>query len=233
MYNSQGPTKIANNYIEGAGINVFIGDNALGGGSIPQDIEIVGNHLYKPWSWKPDHTAYAGIPWLVKNLLEIKAAQRVLVEGNIMENVWVGAQHGQVIVLTPRAAQIDDVTIRRNVFRNFEGAMNINSADVSLNRVLVENNLFYGMNSPTGYLMTIAGTPGRLNDVAIRHNTMIASANYGWIVFNGSVEHEVQGFELRDNLVTHGIYGIIGNGKGVGLPSVQYYCATSPFAVMP
>lgn len=224
VYNTPGPTKIANNYVQGAGINIFIGDSDLGGGSIPQDIEIVGNHLHKPWSWKPDHPDYAGISWLVKNLLEIKAAQRVLIDGNILENVWVGAQHGQVFVVTPRADKIEDVTIRRNVCRNFEGGMNINSANASLDRVLVEDNLFYGLNKSTAYFITIAGTPGQLHDIFIKHNTMIATANYGWIMFNGSSEAEVQGIVVSDNLVTHGTYGIIGNGKGVGLKPVQWYC---------
>ena len=222
IYNSPGPTKITNNYIQGAGINLFIGDNRVGD-ALPQDIEIIGNELHKPWSWNPDHTDYAGSRWTVKNLLEIKAAQRVLIDNNIMENVWVGGQHGEVVVITPRGGQIEDVTIRRNVFRNFEGGLNINSADAFLHRVLLEDNLLY---TPNGaYFVKMAGTPGRLKDISILHNTMIAGSNKGWIAFNGQREHEIDSLVVRDNLVTHGRYGVSGNNKGLGLPSVDYYAA--------
>ena len=226
IFTSPGPTKIANNYVEGAGINLFIGDNDVGG-YLPQDIEIVGNHLYKPWSWKPDHAVYAGIPWAVKNLFEIKAAQRVLVDGNIMENVWTGAQHGQAVVITPRGGQIEDVTLRRNVIRNFVGGMNINSADVFLHRVLVEDNLLYTTNGDS--LIKLAGTPGTLRDILLLHNTMVAQTNSSWISFNGSREDEVNTLVVRDNLVTHGDYGIHGNDQAIGLPAMDYYAVDYTF----
>jgi len=229
VYAVPGPVKIANNDIQGASINVFIGDNGLGGGPIPQDVEIVGNHIHKPWSWKPGHPQYAGIPWLVKNLLEIKAAQRVLIDGNILENVWAGGQSGAVMVITPRAAEIADVTIRRNVLRNFDSGMAISSADVRIDRLLVENNLFYNATKPAT-MFYLAGTPGKLTQVSIRHNTAVvepghSSATQGnFIFFNGSREKEAQGLVVRDNIAP-GHYGISGNGKAVGLPSVGWYCS--------
>jgi hypothetical protein len=39
------------------------------------------NHLFKPLSWKIGHPTYAGTPWSVKNILELKNARRVLAEG--------------------------------------------------------------------------------------------------------------------------------------------------------
>jgi hypothetical protein len=67
-----------------------------------------------------------GHPFIVKNHFELKNAVRVLVEANLMENVWGGfTQTGYAILLTPRnqysiktgnflcpVCQVTDVTIR-------------------------------------------------------------------------------------------------------------------------
>ena len=63
--------------------------------------------MYKPLTWKPDQPGFvggtSGRPFIVKNLFELKNAQRVLFEGNILENTWGGfSQKGFAIVLTPK-----------------------------------------------------------------------------------------------------------------------------------
>ena len=40
--------------------------------------------------------------WTVKNLVEFKNAQNVLVEGNTIENNWAAGQQGYSILFTPR-----------------------------------------------------------------------------------------------------------------------------------
>jgi hypothetical protein len=47
-------------------------------------------------------SAFAGTAWSVKNLLELKHARRVRVEGNVFESNWSQAQDGFAIVLTVR-----------------------------------------------------------------------------------------------------------------------------------
>jgi hypothetical protein len=229
LYSPPGPVKVANNYIEAAGINLFIGDGKIPEGTMPEDIEIVGNDLYKPWSWKEGHPEYAGIRWTIKNLLEIKAARRVLIEDNLMGNTWVGGQHGQVILLTPRGGAVEDVTIRNNVFRHFEGCMNLNSANVQLDRVLVENNLAYAPLRRT-VMFYLAGTPGRVNDITIRKNTMLAEPGFpsemsNLLFFNGRQDDEINGLVCQDNLAA-GRYGISGNGTSPGKASLDRYCST-------
>ncbi len=89
---SPGPLKIENNHLEGAGENIMFGGadpNVYG--VVPSDITIRHNHVFKPLSWK-------GV-WSVKNLFEVKNAQRVLLESNIFENNWSDAQTGFAIVL--------------------------------------------------------------------------------------------------------------------------------------
>ena len=121
-----GPYKIVDNFLEASGENIM-----LGGGeatTTPADIEIRRNHIFKPMIWKLGQPGFVsgkgGHPFAVKNLIELKNAQRVLMEGNIFENSWGGfSQFGAVILLTPRnqllgtkpvcpICQVTDVTIR-------------------------------------------------------------------------------------------------------------------------
>jgi hypothetical protein len=122
-----GPFKIQNNFLEASGEAVMFG----GGPATltPTDIQIVGNHFWKPWQWMPGNNPFVGgangNPFIVKNHLELKNAVRVLVEANLMENSWGGfSQTGFGILLTPKnqhtmkgtnvcpVCQVTDVTIR-------------------------------------------------------------------------------------------------------------------------
>jgi len=121
-----GPFKIQNNFLEASGEDILFGGGAAT--LTPADIEIVGNHFWKPWQWKPGNTPFVGgangRPFIVKNYLELKNAMRVLVDSNLMENVWGGfSQAGYGILLTPKnqhvpggdicpLCQVTDVTIR-------------------------------------------------------------------------------------------------------------------------
>lgn len=121
-----GPFKIVNNFLEAAGENIIFGGGR--GTATPADIEIRRNHMFKPLAWMKGQPGFVGgadgSPFIVKNLFEIKNAQRVLLEGNILEDSWGGfSQAGFGIVLTPKNQQagnesvcpscmVTDVTIR-------------------------------------------------------------------------------------------------------------------------
>ena len=62
---------------------------------MPTGIEIRRNHFSKPMAWK-------GSSWTVKNLLELKNAQDVVIEGNLLEYNWLAAQQGYSVLFTPR-----------------------------------------------------------------------------------------------------------------------------------
>jgi hypothetical protein len=117
----EGTWKIYNNFIEASGENILLG-GAKRGTTTPPDIEIRQNHFYKVPSWNrndPNYTPPYPGSWgyIVKNLFELKNAQRVLLEGNRMEYSWGGySQIGFAILLTPRGrwGAVDDVTIRYN-----------------------------------------------------------------------------------------------------------------------
>src|SRR3989441_7333418 len=75
----------------------------------PADIEIRGNHLFKPLTWLPGNPAFAGISWAVKNNFEVKNAARVLIDGNVFENNWVGVfqpQDGFAVAFTVAAGGV-------------------------------------------------------------------------------------------------------------------------------
>src|SRR5579872_1277669 len=70
-WNGPGPYTITNNYLEAAGENILFGgaDPAIQN-LIPADITISGNWIAKQTSWRSEN-------WSVKNLVELKNAQRV------------------------------------------------------------------------------------------------------------------------------------------------------------
>jgi len=102
-WNGAGPFKIVNNYLEGAGENFMLGgaDPAIPN-LVPSDIEFRRNHCFKPLTWRIGDPSYAGRPWGIKNLFELKNAQRALIDGNIFENNWTMAQNGFAILFTVR-----------------------------------------------------------------------------------------------------------------------------------
>jgi hypothetical protein len=121
-----GPYQIVNNFLEAAAQSVIFGGGKAT--QTPADIEIRRNHMFKPLTWMHGHSGYIGgadgNPFIVKNLFELKNAQRVLFEGNVLEDSWGGfSQAGFGILLTPKnqaignnnvcpICQVTDVTIR-------------------------------------------------------------------------------------------------------------------------
>jgi hypothetical protein len=92
---------------------------------VSRDIEFRANYCFKPLSWKIGDPSYAGIPWAVKHLFELKNARRVLIEGNRFENNWTHAQTGTAILFTVRNrggkapwSAVQDVTMINNVVRS-------------------------------------------------------------------------------------------------------------------
>ncbi len=137
-----GPFKIQNNFLEASGESVIFGGGAAT--TTPTDIEIVGNHFWKPWQWMPGQPGFVGgangRPFIVKNHLELKNAMRVLIDGNLMENAWGGfSQSGFSILLTPKnqhtssgdvcpVCQVTDVTVRNGRISHVGGGIQMATA---------------------------------------------------------------------------------------------------------
>jgi Bacterial Ig-like domain (group 2)/Right handed beta helix region len=234
-WNGPGPFKIVNNYLEGSAENILFGgaDPSIPD-LIPSDIEIRHNHVTKPLAWR-------GGSWQIKNLLELKNAQRVLIEGNVFENNWEQAQDGSAMQLQSTNqsggalwSRTWDVTIRSNIIRNTGGGIVIAGAPqvypaVHARRFTLSNNLIQNVNVP-GF----AGTGRALSlfqdvaDVMIVHNTIPATTNSA-ITFDGSVSAPTIRLLVRDNIMGGGAYGITGSGTGGGLPSWQAWAPDGTF----
>jgi len=235
-WNGPGPFKIVNNYLEAAGENVMFGggDPAIAN-LVPSDIEIRGNHFFKPTSWR-------GVWAAVKNLFELKNARRVLIEGNIFENIWLAAQGGFAMQLTVRNqdgtapwSTIEDVTIRKNIVRHASAGVNILAADdpnpsQTMKRVLLQDNLFDDITGSTwggpGRLFQILGWAAGSTDLVIEHNTGVQTENLN---YSDGLAH--LGFIYRNNLTPRGGdgYGFIGAGAAEGLPTLTVYFPLAVF----
>jgi hypothetical protein len=234
VWNTPGPIKIVNNYLEGAAENImFGGADPRIANLIPSDIEFRRNHCFKPLTWKVDDPSYAGIPWSVKNLFELKNAQRVLVEGNIFENNWAESQAGFAIVLTSRNEEwtapwsaVRDVTFINNIVRHAGSGININGQDdlkpsQPTKRIRISNNLFEDIDgirwgNADGRHFQFVGGP---DDIIIEHNTGFQSDNLSLI----DGDPPGSGFVFRNNLVPSNTFGLFGSGVGQGTSALDHY----------
>ncbi len=239
-WNGPGPFAIVNNYLEAAAENVmFGGSDPSISNLVPSDIEIRNNVFSKKLSWKAGDPSYAGVGWAVKNLLELKNARRVLINGNTFERSWAAGQGGYAIVLTPRNqsgtapwSTVEDITFTNNAVRQAAGGINILGTDDAYpsqrtSRVLIRNNLFYDIDGPAwgGGGGTLLQVIGGVKDLSFRHNTAVQSGNV--ILADGSPASSA--FEGADNIAPHRAYGVYGSGKGVGNAALGAYFPQAVF----
>jgi hypothetical protein len=237
-WNGPGPFKIVNNYLEGAGENVmFGGAKPTIKNLIASDIEFRLNHVYKPLSWKKGHPTYAGRPWSIKNLFELKNAQRLLIDQNVFENNWADAQAGLAILFTPRGedgvapwATVQDVTFTNNILRHSGGGFNIAGPDGSApsqpsQRILIKNNLIDDIDGNKWGSAAYGPADGRFAqlvggpiNITIDHNTIFQS---GSLIFGDGAPS--RGFVFRNNIARNNLYGVIGSDRSPGLDSLGFY----------
>jgi hypothetical protein len=220
--NGAGPFLVRNNYLEASGENFMMGgsDPAIPN-LVPSDLTFVGNYCFKPLAWKSK-------PGSVKNLFELKNAQRVKVDGNVFENNWVDAQPGSAIVFTVRNQDgacpwcvVRDVTFTNNVVKNnldnfavnIQGTDNEHPSAVASNIAIV-NNLFLHVAKAVQILAPLGG-------LELGHDTFIGVAGQ-FLAFGAvSAGATVTNLNVHDNVSSLGAYGITGDGTtGVGTPSL-------------
>jgi hypothetical protein len=215
-YNGPGPFKISNNFLEAAGENIM-----FGGGDpqirdlVPSDIEIRNNHLFKPLRWRQNDPGFSGPQWTVKNLLELKNAQRVLIEGNVLENVWPQAQGGTAVVFTPRNggsapwSVVQDVMFRNNIVKNATGGFGGQSADDShasrpMKRIAIVNNLWLAIDR---IFFAIAAPSVPAEDVRVDHNTAVPIQYFSYDIDAAAAPALVRS-QFTNNLSGFGVYGV-------------------------
>jgi hypothetical protein len=224
-WNGAGPFVIENNYMESAGPNlIFGGADPSIPNLIPSDITVRRNVFTKPLAWRNER-------WQVKNAFELKNARRVLVEGNVFENVWQAAQAGHAVLLTVRNQDgrgpwsvVEDVTFQYNIIRHVSAAINILGYDDrnpsgQTRRLRISHNLVYDVDRArwggTGDFILMGAMP---RDLYIENNTVFHSGMamnvYGGRTPSGGVV--IEGVVFRNNTFRHNQYGVKGDGTSPG-----------------
>jgi hypothetical protein len=248
--NPTGPWKIVNNFLEASGENILLGGAAAT--ITPADIEIRRNHFFKPLLWMPGVPGFiggpAGNPFIVKNHIEFKNAQRVLIEANIFENSWGGfSQFGTSIILSPRNQQIKststnvcptctvtDITIRYSTISHVGSGMHMSTsvqgttyalsgARFSIHDIVIDD-VDGSKYKGGGTVFKVAnGRPTDvLNSVTINHVTGFADPN-GTLLAVGDpvVDPKMWGFVFTNNLATAGRYPLWSVYSGTDCSSVK------------
>jgi hypothetical protein len=229
--NGAGPFLIENNTLRGAGENLmFGGADAATPGLVPADIVIRRNLIQTPASWK-------GV-WTKKNLLELKNATRVLIEGNVLDGSWADGQSGEAFVFKStnqsgacRWCRTTDVTVRRNLAINIGSGMSLiardaqNVVDTTLRRVVFSENVFDGIHAApfTGNArgMSIYG----VRDVSIEKTVVTGSLSS--IVF---FEQLSANCRFTDNQMVRGTYAVLGTGVSGLTNTLAAFCPGAVWA---
>ena len=142
---------------------------------------------------------------------------------------------------------VQDVTFTNNIVRGTNHVFNIIGADgpnpnvsrkswktQQTQRILIANNLAYDIggklwnpNPSTGYGIFAAVAGGGaakapfvpIKDLIIQHNTAFPP----YQVLSMALEPATDGFLFTDNVFTHGIYGIFGDGTGAGEVAIKKF----------
>jgi hypothetical protein len=239
-----GPLKIVNNFLEASGECILLGgDRAT---KTPSDIEIRRNHLFRPMTWMKGQPGFVGgfdgNPFIVKNLFELKNAERVLFESNILENSWGGfSQAGFAILLTPKnqalhagnvcpSCQVTDVTIRKCTISHVGGGLVLGNGvsdnggaardggRYSIHDVVVDDiqpDLYNGF----GVFAQISMTPGisaspRLHDVSIDHVTAF-TPRILFLIGGPRLDPRMTALSITNSIFTAGTQRIATTGGGV------------------
>ncbi len=170
--NGPGPYLITGCLLEASCENIMFGGSpAAIPGLNPSNITIRGNRIRKPLEWWQVRNERGRPRWSFKNLIELKRAENVLIEDNILENSWQGGQHGEAFVFTVRAegrgrepanpwAAVRNVVVRGNRISGVGAGVTILGRDS--NRQFARRGAGFGFQLLTGP-----------RDVTIRRNTLI------------------------------------------------------------
>jgi hypothetical protein len=239
-WNGPGPFLIENNYVEAAGENIlFGGSDPSIPNLVPSNITIRRNLITKQTTWMSES-------WTVKNLVELKNAEHVTVEGNTIQNNWAAGQQGYSILMTPRNQSgtapwtiVKDVTVQNNVIRHMAAAFNILGYDnlatsLQTQDIVIRNNLVYDVttawqtpNHPAPARLAIIG--GGPKNITIDHNTVDNNGTSTIFFYGGYAPSGVQipGTEITNNLLRDNAYGIYGDKYGEGSVGLQAYAPTA------
>ncbi len=254
---AQGTWKIENNFIEAAAESILFGGS--GGSTVPTDITIRHNHMFKPLTWMPGQPGFVGAvkadpskcgkfkesgqcPFVVKNLFELKNAQRVLFEGNVLENTWAGfTQPGIAIMfqaLNEKGSNnpnttVADVTVRYNKISHAASGITENIVCLSCTvspkfagRFSIHDDIFDDLDPLYALGQTDANTAKpfqiaqcqactTIQSIAIDHVTLLMTAPKVFLVLGAMPTAAIQDVRITNSIISS-LPGIIITGTGNG-----------------
>jgi hypothetical protein len=242
---SQGTWKIENNFLEAAAESILFGGG--GGTTVPTDITVRHNHMFKPLTWMPGQPGFVGgvntdptkcarfnepgyCPFIVKNLFELKNAQRLLLEGNILENVWAGfSQHATAIPFqalnqtgsnNPNTT-VADITVRYNRIAHAANAFSANIVCLGCTvnpaftgRISVHDDVFddlnaafYGLgdlelNTAKPFQISQCPTCAPIQSVAIDHVTVLMASPKTFMVLGDMATAPIKDVKVTNSIVS-------------------------------
>ena len=222
--NGPGPLTITNNYLEATGENIMIGgsDPSIPN-LVPSDINISRNTIRKQPGWR-------GLGYTIKNLIEVKNAQRIVIDSNLMEYCWAQAQQGYALMITPVNQDggapwtvVQHLQITNNVIRHVASVANVRglatNTSIVTNDIVFRNNLFLDVSKANwggaGVMLTSSG--GR--NIVFDHNTLFTDGTS--VVFADSPP--VTGFVFTNNIVPDNAWAIMGSGASPGNGTLAMY----------
>lgn len=234
----QGVWKIHNNFMEGAAETILFG-GVQTNSVTPADIEISNNHMFKPLTWMPGQPGFVGrpnsnttkctktpgyCPFVVKNLIELKNAQRVLLEGNILENSWGGfTQHGEAIVVnglnpadnTLSAISVMDFTVRYNRTSHSASVLTLANPgpnNLPIGRFSIHDNIFDDVSSKyrngdtagafAGVYSYCSSTTCGNGNISVNHNTELITESVKWFAVVGAGRGPIPNWTYTNNIVS-------------------------------
>ncbi|MBS1817921.1 MAG: carbohydrate-binding protein [Acidobacteria bacterium] len=231
-WNGPGPYTVTNNYLEAASENFLLGgaDPAIVD-LIPSDLSFTRNYVTKPLAWRSNSSIN------VKNLFELKNAQRVTIDGNVFENNWLAAQSGYALVFTGRSQDgyapwsvVQNLTFTNNIVRHVASAINILGKDYRFpsgtsGHFVFRNNLFEDVSGANwggdGRFMLINGGV----DITVDHNTILQSGSS--VLYADT--NPVQQFTMTNNIAPDNAWAIMGGGASPGNGTIKTYFPGSMF----
>ena len=227
--NGPGPYTLEDCYVEGSGENFMAGGSPIAiPNCVPSDITVTGCTFFKPDIWRTNGAT-------VKNLFELKVAERVLVEDCVFDGCWVSAQSGHAIVLTVRNSEskipwatVNHVVFRHNIVRHSTQGYGVNilgkddggRASVQMTHLEISDNLFEHC---TGGIQVANGVT---ESFLVTRNTWPAVTSTILIFANTTIPTNLT---MTENVAKSGVYGLFCSGVGKGEIALQKSCSAYVF----
>ena len=200
---------------------------------VPSDISLWRNQISKKTTWKTQN-------WRSNSLLELRSVERVVADGNVLENSWERASSGSAgtgfavrmysanVVGGRSWSRVKDVEFTNNTVRNVSSGVYV-ARDAAypnaIGTLAVRNNLFEKIsgtaNGGLGVFAVLAGAP----DITIDHNTVFNDGYFGVI----GASWPSPRLQFTNNiLVDHGA-AVIGGDARPGVESILRFFPESEF----